>query len=199
MLTLNFTQRFFMVNWVANTHLFSPNISLGLFSKKTIFTILNSVSLPKLSYKNSFLFIFLSCCVGNTYCQELTNDYKENIRNFDERKQKELDSSRGFYEEQQNSVAHKTRAEPPPKKEQKSSMSELYDFVIKHYFFSAFIFFVLLKPISHFFWLVLSLCKKQLNAWFNLLPKSFRRFLHKERRRFQELWDYIMQNKDGIL
>jgi hypothetical protein len=58
---------------------------------------------------------------------------------------------------------------------------------------------VLFNPILQFVWIVLHFFKKQLNSWFNALPKSLQRFLHKQRRKFQELWDYIMQSKDGVL
>lgn len=161
--------------------------------------IFNSVSFPRLSYKNTFLFIFLSCCVGNLHCEELEKDRNENIQKFDERKQRELDSLRSFYEQQQNSVAHKVRDEPPPKSEQNSTILVLYNFVTEHYIISLVLAIVFLKSISHSLLLALSIFKERLHKIFNSLPKPFQRFLRKERRKFQEIWDYIMQNKDGIL
>ena len=195
----NFTPRFFMVNWIT-IHLFLPNISVELFSKTTITELFHSVSFPKLSYKNSFLFIFLSCCIGNTYCAELAKDHTENIQKFDERKQQELDSLRRFYEEQQqNSVAHKVRDEPPPKTEKQSFILIFFDFVLEHCFISFCLALVFFKSISNFLWLVLSILKVRLNKGFNLLPKSFQRLLRKECLRFRALADYIMKNRDGIL
>lgn len=197
-----FTQRFFMVNWIP-IHYFFVNISSKLFSKKTIFTIFNSVSYPKLSYKNSLLFIFLSCCVGNTYCEELAQDYKANIQKFDENKQKELDSLHNFYEQQLNSVAHKVRDGPPPMSEQQSFISKLYDFVTEHYLISSFLAlilaFVFFRAIFNTLLFVLSIFKERLNKIFNSFPKPIQRVLHKERRRFQKELDDIMRNRDRIL
>ncbi len=198
----NFTQRFFMVNWIYNIHLFLPNISTEVFSKKTIFMIFNSVSFPKPSYKNTFLFIFLSCCVGNLHCEELEKDRNENIQKFDKKKQRELDSLRSFYE-QQKSVAFENKAEPPPIAEEQSLMSKSYDFVTEHYLISSFLAlifaFAFFRVVSNSLWFLLFLFKEQLNKLFNSFPKPIQRVLHKERRRFQEVWDYIMNKKDRIL
>jgi len=132
-----------MVNWIVNIQLFSPNILLKLFSKTTITELFNSVSFSKLSYKNSFLFIFLSCCVGNLHCEELEKDYKDNIQKFNERKQKELDSLPIFYEPQR-SVAFENKAEPPPITEQPSLISKSYAFATEYYFISLLLSFIFL-------------------------------------------------------
>ena len=134
-----------MVNRIGSIHLFLPNISVELFSKTTITELFNSVFFPKLSYKNSLLSIFLCCWFGDAYCEELAKDHTENIQKFDERKQKELDSFRRFYE-QQKSVAFEDKAEPPPITEEQSLVSKSYDFVAEHYLISSLLALILSAP-----------------------------------------------------
>ncbi len=204
----NFTQRFFMVDWINNILYFLPNILIELFPKMTIFSLLNSVYFPKLSYIIHLLSFF--CCLLSTYCghsqdikTELAAEDIVDIQSFANNKQKELDSLRAFYARQHNPVEHKARPEHIPKTEKTSYLSESYHFICEHYIISSQIFlfsvFVLGKPILYYLWIVLNFFKEQLNRWFNALPKPLQRFFRKQRRKFQEVWDFIMKSRDGIL
>ena len=165
----------------------------------------NSVRLPNLSYIQHLFSFFslLSVCFGYSKDAELERKDRVYRQEFAQNKKQELDSLQDFYEQQHNPLEHKAIVENIPKEDQKSYLSKCYHFVCDHYIVSSvillFLISVLFNPILQFVWIVLHFFKKQLNSWFNALPKSLQRFLHKQRRKFQELWDYIMQSKDGVL
>ncbi len=208
MLAQNFTQRFFMVDWIDTILYFLPNILIELFSKTTNFSLPHSVRLPKLSYTLQ-LFSFFSCLLstscGHAQDIQVELELKDSLyrQEFAQNKQKELDSLRAFYARQHTSVAHKVRTEPIPKVESRSYLSVCYNFICEHYIISTivllFFLFVLGKAILYYLWIVLNFFKEQLNRWFNALPKSLQRFFRKQRRKFQEVWDFILKSRDGIL